>query len=138
MAVRDGGRACYVGIASPRVRAEVPITHIVRRRISLVGSYGARLSSFSCFSLSNPKSMSPCKLKGARASKDMPELLEIAARGGVDLKSAVTRRFSLDQAQDRAQREGQFHVPLSSRDQLMHILRRCDPSGPRPVRLMLY
>ncbi|CAE7209102.1 unnamed protein product [Symbiodinium pilosum] len=76
MAVRDGGRACYVGIASPKVRAEVPITHVVRRRISLVGSYGAR------------------------ASKDMPELLDIAAKGGVDLKSAVTRRFSLDQASE--------------------------------------
>mmetsp|Transcript_51288 Transcript_51288/g.96104 ORF Transcript_51288/g.96104 Transcript_51288/m.96104 type:complete len:97 (+) Transcript_51288:222-512(+) len=74
MAVRDGGRACYVGIASPSVRAEVPITHIVRRRISLIGSYGAR------------------------ASKDMPALLDIAASGGVDLKSAVTQRFSLDQA----------------------------------------
>ncbi|OLP85036.1 Succinate-semialdehyde dehydrogenase (acetylating) [Symbiodinium microadriaticum] len=76
MAVRDGGRACYVGIASPKARAEVPITHVVRRRISLVGSYGAR------------------------ASKDMPELLEIAAKGGVNLKSAVTRRFSLDQASE--------------------------------------
>eukprot|EP00440_Ansanella_granifera_P022168 gb/GFBE01024082.1/.p1 GENE.gb/GFBE01024082.1/~~gb/GFBE01024082.1/.p1 ORF type:complete len:407 (+),score=82.92 gb/GFBE01024082.1/:1-1221(+) len=76
MAVRDGGRACYVGIASPSTRAEVPITHMVRRRISLVGSYGAR------------------------ASKDMPELLDIAAAGGVNLKSAVTRRFSLNQASE--------------------------------------
>eukprot|EP00434_Breviolum_minutum_P001097 symbB.v1.2.000961.t1/scaffold39.1/size394969/5 len=74
MSVRDGGRACYVGIASATTKAEVPITHLVRRRISLVGSYGAR------------------------ASKDMPELLQIAAEGGVDLKSAVTRRFSMDQA----------------------------------------
>ncbi|CAL1141060.1 unnamed protein product [Cladocopium goreaui] len=74
MAVRDGGRACYVGIASATTRAEVPITHLVRRRISLVGSYGAR------------------------ASKDMPELLQIAADGGVDLKSAVTRRFSMEEA----------------------------------------
>lgn len=35
---------------------------------------------------------------GARASKDMPELLKIAAEGGVDLRSAVTRRFSLEEA----------------------------------------
>ena len=40
----------------------------------------------------------PTAFQGARASKDMPELLEIAAKGGVNLKSAVTRRFSLDQA----------------------------------------
>jgi Zn-dependent alcohol dehydrogenase len=76
MSVRDGGRACYVGIANPNVRAEVPITHMVRRRISLVGSYGAR------------------------ASTDMPELLDIAAAGGVGLKAAVTKRFSLDQASE--------------------------------------
>eukprot|EP00933_Yihiella_yeosuensis_P081580 TRINITY_DN95233_c0_g1_i1.p1 TRINITY_DN95233_c0_g1~~TRINITY_DN95233_c0_g1_i1.p1 ORF type:complete len:413 (-),score=67.85 TRINITY_DN95233_c0_g1_i1:105-1343(-) len=74
MAVRDGGRACYIGIANPKVHAEVPITHVVRRRITLAGSYGAR------------------------ASNDMPDLIEIAAAGGVDLKGAVTRRFSLDDA----------------------------------------
>ncbi len=37
MAVRDGGRACYVGIADVKAKAQVPITHMVRRRISLVG-----------------------------------------------------------------------------------------------------
>ncbi|CAK8985573.1 unnamed protein product [Durusdinium trenchii] len=73
LSVRDGGRACYVGIAAATTKAEVPITHLVRRRISLVGSYGAR------------------------ASQDMPELLSIAAQGGVDLPSAVTRRFTMDQ-----------------------------------------
>lgn len=74
MAVRDGGKACFVGISDVRNKAEVPITHIVRRRISLVGSYGAR------------------------ASRDMPALLELAADGAVDLKGVVTRRFDLDQA----------------------------------------
>ena len=74
MAVRDGGRACFIGISDVKTRAEVPITHIVRRRISLVGSYGAR------------------------ASVNMPALLEIAAAGGVDLRGAVTRRFTLDEA----------------------------------------
>ena len=28
----------------------------------------------------------------------MPELLEIAAQGGVDLRGAITRRFTLDEA----------------------------------------
>ena len=74
MAVRDGGKACFIGISDVKTRAEVPITHIVRRRISLVGSYGAR------------------------ASVDMPALLEIAAAGGVDLRGAVTRRFTLEEA----------------------------------------
>mmetsp|Transcript_45009 Transcript_45009/g.104187 ORF Transcript_45009/g.104187 Transcript_45009/m.104187 type:complete len:418 (+) Transcript_45009:73-1326(+) len=74
MTVRDGGRACYIGIADVKARGEVPITHIVRRRIALVGSYGAR------------------------PSKDMPELLSLIADGGVDLKGAVTRRFDLDSA----------------------------------------
>ena len=62
------------GISDVKTKAEVPITHIVRRRISLVGSYGAR------------------------ASVDMPDLLEIAAKGGVDLKGAITRRFTLEEA----------------------------------------
>ena len=74
MAVRDGGTACFIGISDVRHKAEVPITHIVRRRISLVGSYGAR------------------------ASRDMPALLEIASKGGVDLKGGVTRRFALEDA----------------------------------------
>ena len=52
----------------------MPITHIVRRRISLVGSYGAR------------------------ASADMPALLEIAGNGGVDLRGGITRRFALEEA----------------------------------------
>ena len=74
MAVRDGGTACFIGISDVRNKAEVPITHIVRRRISLVGSYGAR------------------------ASRDMPALLKLAADGAVDLKGGVTRRFGLAQA----------------------------------------
>ena len=41
LSVRDGGSACYVGIAAATTKAEVPITHLVRRRISLVGSYGS-------------------------------------------------------------------------------------------------
>mmetsp|Transcript_35562 Transcript_35562/g.94611 ORF Transcript_35562/g.94611 Transcript_35562/m.94611 type:complete len:396 (-) Transcript_35562:467-1654(-) len=70
--VRDGGKACYIGIADVNAKAELPITHLVRRRITLTGSYGAR------------------------ASKDMPDLLSIAADGGVDLVSGITQRFTLD------------------------------------------
>ena len=74
MGVRDGGKACFIGISDVKTKAEIPITHIVRRRISMVGSYGAR------------------------ASSDMPALLDIAADGGIDLNGAITRRFTLDQA----------------------------------------
>jgi len=45
MSVRDGGRAAYIGIADVKTKAEIPITHVVRRRISLCGSYGARAST---------------------------------------------------------------------------------------------
>ena len=40
----------------------------------------------------------------------MPELLEIAAKGGVNLKSAVTRRFSLDQAHMHSKPSKPCHV----------------------------
>ena len=42
--MRDGGRCCFIGISDVETVAHVPITHVVRRRISLVGSYGARAS----------------------------------------------------------------------------------------------
>jgi len=74
MSVRDGGRAAYIGIADIKTKAEVPITHIVRRRISLNGSYGAR------------------------APTDTPKLLELAEAGGVDIVTPITRRFSLEDA----------------------------------------
>merc|ERR1719220_3169639 len=44
MCIRDGGRAAFIGIADVKVKADVPITHIVRCRISVLGSYGARAS----------------------------------------------------------------------------------------------
>lgn len=74
MCVRDGGRAAYVGIADVKVKAEVPITHIVRRRISLVGSYGAR------------------------ASVDMSPMLTLAEERKIDISSAVNHRFKLHEA----------------------------------------
>lgn len=76
MSVRDGGRAAFIGIADIKTKAEVPITHIVRRRISLSGSYGAR------------------------APVDTPKLLELADQGHVDIVNPITRRFSLDDAAD--------------------------------------
>lgn len=74
MSVRDGGRCAYIGIADVKTKAEVPITHIVRRRISLNGSYGAR------------------------APKDCPPLLDLADKELVDIVKPITRRFTLDDA----------------------------------------
>lgn len=77
--VGDGGRVVLVGIAPAGVRAEFDITHVVRRKIEILGSYGAR------------------------ARTDMPLVLELAASGRVDVGSLITARFTLDEA-DRAYR----------------------------------
>mmetsp|Transcript_128949 Transcript_128949/g.248435 ORF Transcript_128949/g.248435 Transcript_128949/m.248435 type:complete len:425 (-) Transcript_128949:45-1319(-) len=74
MSVRDGGRAAYIGISDVKTKAEVPITHMVRRRITLAGSYGAR------------------------ASTDVPPLLKLVEEGHIDISSPISRRFKLADA----------------------------------------
>ena len=73
----DGGRMVAVGIAAGGAAAAVPITPLVRRGSSIRGSFGARTRT------------------------DLPRVVELAARGGFDIERAVTRRFSLEDA-DRA------------------------------------
>ncbi len=75
-AVRDGGRAVMVGIAPVGATAPVEITRVVRRKIQILGSYGARTRT------------------------DMPLVLRLAERGAVRLDRLVTRRFPLDQADE--------------------------------------
>jgi succinate semialdehyde reductase (NADPH) len=75
-AVRDGGRAVMVGIAPAGVTAPVEITRVVRRKIQILGSYGARTRT------------------------DMPLVLRLAERGAIHLDRLVTRQFSLDQADE--------------------------------------
>ena len=60
-------------MAAGRTTAPVEITRIVRRAISIVGSYGAR----------------------ARA--DMPEILRLVELGRIRPGAAVTRQFGLDE-----------------------------------------
>jgi len=72
--VRAGGRAVMVGIAPAGVTAPVEITPLVRRGVSIVGSYGA----------------------STRA--DLGEVIGLAQAGAVDLKQVVTRRYGLEQA----------------------------------------
>ena len=72
--VRAGGRAVMVGIAPAGVTAPVEITPLVRRGVSIVGSYGA----------------------STRA--DLGEVIGLARADAVDLQQVVTRRYSLEQA----------------------------------------
>lgn len=75
-AVRDGGRVAMVGIAPAGVEASFEITRIVRRRITIAGSYGGR------------------------AGEDMPKLLALARSGKIDPGRFVTRRYGLDEVAD--------------------------------------
>eukprot|EP00455_Lapot_gusevi_P047142 TRINITY_DN6328_c0_g2_i4.p1 TRINITY_DN6328_c0_g2~~TRINITY_DN6328_c0_g2_i4.p1 ORF type:complete len:409 (-),score=63.67 TRINITY_DN6328_c0_g2_i4:46-1242(-) len=85
-AVRDGGRAVMVGIAPVGEMASVEITRIVRRQIRIIGSYGAR------------------------ARTDMPAILRLVSAGLIDVSRSITRRYSLDDADEayRALDQGQI------------------------------
>jgi S-(hydroxymethyl)glutathione dehydrogenase/alcohol dehydrogenase len=75
----DGGRAVVVGIAPAGSRGEVDLARLVRRKLSILGSYGAR----------------------ARA--DMPQLIELVRQGVVRPNDVITRRYPLDQADEAYQ-----------------------------------
>jgi succinate semialdehyde reductase (NADPH) len=74
MSVRDGGRMVAIGLANTGTKASIGITHIVRRGITIVGSYGARTRT------------------------DMPELLRLVGSGDVRLDRVITERVGLDDA----------------------------------------
>lgn len=69
----DGGRTVVVGLAPAGTLASVDVARMVRRKISLAGSYGA-----------NP---------GAA----MPAVVRLAQSGSVSPRSIITDRFSLDE-----------------------------------------
>lgn len=75
----DGGRAVVVGIAPAGSRGELDLARLVRRKLSILGSYGAK----------------------ARA--DMPALVTLVQQGVVRPKDVITRRYSLDQADEAYQ-----------------------------------
>lgn len=70
----DGGRMVAIGIAAGRSEAAVEITPLVRRGYEIVGSFGGRTRT------------------------DLPEVARIAAEGGFDVDSLVSRRYSLEDA----------------------------------------
>jgi Zn-dependent alcohol dehydrogenase len=72
--VADGGRAVMVGIAPVGVTAPIEITRLVRRKIQILGSYGAR------------------------ARTDMPDILRMVERGQIDVSGGISRRFALKDA----------------------------------------
>jgi S-(hydroxymethyl)glutathione dehydrogenase/alcohol dehydrogenase len=74
--VRDGGRVVLVGIAPAGATAAFEITKLVRREVKIIGSYGARVRT------------------------DMPEIIGLAQRGGIDLIGLVSQRFPLFRADE--------------------------------------
>jgi S-(hydroxymethyl)glutathione dehydrogenase/alcohol dehydrogenase len=75
-AVRDGGRVVIVGLAPASVAAPIEITRLVRRSVSVLGSFGARMRA------------------------DVPEVVKLVARGEVSTEQLVTQRFRLETAGD--------------------------------------
>lgn len=71
--VDDGGRVVLVGIGRGAETANLPITHTVRRRIQILGSFGARTRT------------------------DMPEVIKLFERGALDLATIISEVHPLSQ-----------------------------------------
>ena len=72
--VREGGTMVAVGIADGAATAAVGITHVVRRSIRLVGSYGGRTRT------------------------DMPALIRLIEAGAITVDAQISTRVPLDDA----------------------------------------
>ncbi len=75
----DGGRAVVVGIAPAGSRGDIDLARLVRRRLSILGSYGAK------------------------ARSDMPQLINLVRQGVVRPRDVITRRYDLDRADEAYQ-----------------------------------
>ncbi|HEY5331904.1 MAG TPA: zinc-binding dehydrogenase, partial [Solirubrobacterales bacterium] len=71
--VADGGRCCFVGLAAAGIDGAVEINRLVRRRVTLIGSFGGQ------------------------PGRDLPTAVALAASGQINLADAVSVAFSLDQ-----------------------------------------
>src|SRR6185295_2013391 len=69
----DGGRVVVIGVAPMDAVAPIGITRLVRRGITITGSFGCRVRT------------------------DMPELIALAAAGKVDVRASISRRYRLEQ-----------------------------------------
>lgn len=74
--VTDGGRVVVVGIAPGSEAAPIEITRLVRRSITLKGSYGGRMRT------------------------DVPELTRLAVAGQIRTSELITRRYGLDEVNE--------------------------------------
>ncbi|KAK9950269.1 hypothetical protein M0R45_005767 [Rubus argutus] len=72
--VRDGGKAVFIGLTAAGAVGEVDINRLVRRKIKIIGSYGAR------------------------ARQDLPKIVRLAESGIFDLSSAVSRRYKFEES----------------------------------------
>ena len=72
----DGGRMVPIGLGAGVKTAEVEINRAVRRSQSILGSYGAR------------------------TRVDLPAVVDMAAHDEINYRDLVTRRFSLEQANE--------------------------------------
>jgi succinate semialdehyde reductase (NADPH) len=72
----DGGKVVVVGIAPGAEAVPIEITRLVRRSITLKGSYGARMRT------------------------DVPLLARLAAGGEISVSQLITRRYGLDEADE--------------------------------------
>ena len=92
--LREGGQLVIVGIAAGTATAAIPITALVRRGLTITGSFGAR------------------------TRRDLPEVVRLAAQGAFDVRRAVTRQFTLEEAPeaydllDRGQIQGRSIVVM--------------------------
>lgn len=75
----DGGRAVLAGIAPAGHTMDVDITKVVRRKLQILGSFGAP------------------------ASTAMPEVIRLAAEGKIALDKLITHRFAFDQTAEAYQ-----------------------------------
>ncbi|XP_018850112.1 alcohol dehydrogenase [Juglans regia] len=72
--VRDGGKAVMIGLTPAGAVGEVDINRLVRRKIQVIGSYGAR------------------------ARQDLPKLVKLAESGIFNLSKAVSRKYTFEEA----------------------------------------
>lgn len=82
----DGGRMVAVGIAAGKAAASIEITPLVRRGYTITGSFGGRTRS------------------------DLPAVVAMTQSGAFDAASLITRRYSLEQADDAYQALGRGDI----------------------------
>ena len=74
LSVKPGGRVAIIGLANASEVGSFSITPLVRRQVKILGSYGAR------------------------ASVDLPAIIDLIAKGAIDVDTPVSRSFTLDDA----------------------------------------